>query len=101
MNTGTLRGLWETELLDLYSSEQRIVAALPELARGASSSRLQAALNKHLERTKIHVERLELILKQCGVKPGSSAQPSGIDSILRAGSEWIGQAPRVARAGGS
>jgi ferritin-like metal-binding protein YciE len=52
---------------------------------------LQAALNKHLERTKIHVERLELIFKQCGIKPGSSAQPSGIDSILRAGSERIGQ----------
>jgi ferritin-like metal-binding protein YciE len=91
MNTGTLRGLWEKELLDLYSTEQRILAALPELVRGASSTRLQAALNKHLERTKIHVERLELIFKQCGVKPGSAAQPSGIDSILRAGSEQIGQ----------
>ena len=92
MESGTLRGLWERKLQDLYSSEQRIIAALPQLISAATSSELKAALDTHLQRTKIHVERLDLIFKQCGLDTVSPLQPSGIESIVRAGSEQIPQA---------
>src|SRR5690242_18800562 len=65
-SSGSLRQLWERELEDLYPTERRIVSALPELASAATSPQLADALNKHLNRTKIHVERLDLIFKQCG-----------------------------------
>ena len=91
MATVTLRELWEKELQDLYAAEQKTIAALPELIGSASSPELRGALEKHLERTKVHVERLDLILKQAGFTTGSRAQSasSGIDSIVRAGSERI------------
>jgi ferritin-like metal-binding protein YciE len=88
MANGTLRQLWEAELQDLYSAEQQILTALPELIQSATSPALKGALDKHQQRTKIHVERLDLIFKQCGINT-SSARPSGLDSLVRSGAERI------------
>lgn len=89
MATVTLRELWEQELQDLYGAEQKTLEALPDLIAAASSAELREALEKHLQRTKVHVERLDLILKQAGLTITRSAS-SGIDSVLRTGSERIG-----------
>jgi ferritin-like metal-binding protein YciE len=89
MANGTLRQLWEAELQDLYSAEQQILTALPELIQSATSPALKGALEKHQQRTKIHVERLDLIFKQCGVNRSSLARPSGLDGLVRSGSERI------------
>jgi len=91
MATGTLRELWLRELQDLYAAEQNIIVALPDLISAASSTELRNALENHLQRTRIHVERLDLILKQAGAAngPGARSNSSGIESVLRAGSERI------------
>src|SRR5262249_61787582 len=86
MPSGTLRELWEMELQDLYSAEQRILAALPELIAKTTSSDLRNALDDHLRRTRIHVERLDLIFKQSAITKSSTQQTSGIDGIIRTGS---------------
>jgi ferritin-like metal-binding protein YciE len=91
MATVTLRDLWEKELQDLYAVEQKILDALPDLIAGASAPELREALEKHLQRTKVHVERLDLIFDQAGLTAGARVRSgsSGIDSIVRAGSERI------------
>jgi ferritin-like metal-binding protein YciE len=85
--SGTLRALWEAELQDLYTTEQRVKSALPELISSATSSELKTALDRHLQQTTIHIERLDLIFKQSGFQIGS--KPTGIESLVRTGSETI------------
>jgi ferritin-like metal-binding protein YciE len=87
MASGTLRELLEQELQDLYSAEQHIIRALPELVSAAKAPDLKAALDKHLQRTKVHVERLDLIFKQSSL--GAATQPSGIEGVIKTGSERI------------
>jgi ferritin-like metal-binding protein YciE len=91
MATVTLRELWETQLQDLYAAEQKILDALPDLIAAASSAELREALETHLQRTKVHVERLDLIFEQAGLTSGARVQSisSGIDGIVRSGSKWI------------
>src|SRR5262245_15944099 len=95
MASETLRGLWQRELQDLYSTEQRIIAALPEMINGATSTQLRAALEKHLQRTKVQLERLDLILKQSGLEKIGTTRTSGIESLLRSASEMIRQQDAV------
>jgi ferritin-like metal-binding protein YciE len=90
MPEATLRELYRSELSDLYAAEQQIVSALPQLVNAASSSALKAALERHLERTRIHVERLDLLFKQHGMGL-TSAQPSGLASLVEMGSARIRQ----------
>ncbi len=66
----TLDELYTTELRDLYSAETQILEALPKMAKAASSPKLKAAFEKHLEETKGQVERLEKIFSDLGEKPG-------------------------------
>jgi ferritin-like metal-binding protein YciE len=87
MASGTLRELLGQELQDLYSAEQNIIRALPELVSAATSRELKAALDTHLQRTKVHAERLDLIFKQSSL--GAATQPSGIESIIKAGAERV------------
>src|SRR5437868_1002104 len=84
MPTGTLRDLYQSELLDLYAAEQQIISSLPELANAARSTELRDALQQHLERTRIHVERLEFLFKQQGLA-STSGQTSGLDATVRNG----------------
>src|SRR5207302_1526005 len=88
MPGGTLRDLYETELFDLYAVEQQIISALPELTTAAGSSNLKAALEKHLQRTRIHVERLDFIFKQREITPVSN-QTTGVEGVIRAGSAQV------------
>jgi ferritin-like metal-binding protein YciE len=88
MPDATLRDLYQTELSDLYSAEQQIIKALPTLAMAAKSADLRTALEHHLERTRIHLERLDLLFKQQGLRPASS-QSSGLTSLIQAGSDRI------------
>jgi ferritin-like metal-binding protein YciE len=90
MPNETLRTLLEHELHDLWSAEQQIIAALPEMISAAKSEELRRALQHHLERTRIHAERLDLIYKQCGIKPLQKTS-SGVDGIIRAGRTMVSQ----------
>src|ERR1700761_6489515 len=57
------------ELQDLYSAESQITKALPKMAKAATSPDRKKGFEMHLEQTKIHVERIEAICKELGIKP--------------------------------
>ncbi|HEX5445563.1 MAG TPA: ferritin-like domain-containing protein [Pirellulales bacterium] len=65
----SLADLFVDELKDLYSAEKQLVKALPKMAKAASSAKLRKGFEDHLRQTEGHVERLESIFEQLGVKP--------------------------------
>jgi len=67
MELQSLRELFLTELQELYFAEKQITAALPRMAKAASSRALRKAFKSHLNETEGHVERLEKIFDELGV----------------------------------
>lgn len=65
----SLEDLFEQQLGDLYDTEQRLISALPKMAKAAHSSNLKHAFTEHLEETKRQANRLEQIFQQLGKKP--------------------------------
>ncbi|MFD0977855.1 YciE/YciF ferroxidase family protein [Salinimicrobium gaetbulicola] len=64
-----LKDLFEHELKDLYSAENQILRAMPKLKDTASDDKLKKAIEKHLKETEKHVQRLEEICEEMGIKP--------------------------------
>ena len=62
----TLADLFHDELRDVYSAEKQLVQALPKMIKKATCSDLVAGLEKHLEETKIHVQRVEKSFEDTG-----------------------------------
>ena len=60
----TPRDLLVEELKDLYSAENQILKALPQMVKAATSEKLREAFETHLEETTTQVERLEKIGEQ-------------------------------------
>jgi len=88
MSLDTLEKLYISELRDLYSAENRLLKALPKMAKGASSPELKDALEKHLKQTKGHVERLEQLFEQLNESPkGKTCH--GMKGLIEEGSEIL------------
>ena len=88
MSLDTLEKLYISELRDLYSAENQLLKALPKMAKGASSTELKDAFEKHLEQTKGHVERLEQIFEQLDESPkGKTCH--GMKGLIEEGSEIL------------
>lgn len=62
-----LKELYFDQLRDLFSAEQQLLRALPEMVTYASCPTLREALSKHLEETKKHKDRLEKIGRGHGI----------------------------------
>jgi ferritin-like metal-binding protein YciE len=58
----SLRDLYIDHLKDLYSAEDQIVDALPEVIAKANAQKLKESLNDHLQQTIQHMVRLYQIL---------------------------------------
>lgn len=84
----SLRDLYIEELRDLYSAEQQILQALPAMAAAAHSDRLKQAFEDHLEQTRMHKERLELIFEQLGVS-SAGTRCMGMEGLLAEGRERL------------
>ena len=78
----TLRDLYQDELSDLLSVERQMVDALPVMMAAVASEALREALSTHRERSRIHAERLELILNRGGMAQPTDTR-SGIDDLVR------------------
>jgi ferritin-like metal-binding protein YciE len=61
MADGTLHDLFIDELRDAYDAEKQVVKALPKMAKAASSPKLRAAFEAHLNETRGQVTRLEKV----------------------------------------
>lgn len=55
---------WRCLFKDLYSAEEQITQALPEMIEKASSQELKDAFSQHLEETKEQMKRLEECAQQ-------------------------------------
>lgn len=90
MKLDTLQKLYTDELRDLYNAENQLLKALPKMAKGASSEELKEAIQKHLEQTKGHVQRLEQVFEQLGEKAkGKTCR--AMKGLVEEGSEILGE----------
>ncbi len=90
MKLDTLQKLYTEELRDLYNAENQLLKALPKMAKGASSEELKDAIEKHLEQTKGHVQRLEQVFNQLGEKAkGNTCR--AMKGLVEEGSEILEQ----------
>lgn len=64
----TLEDLLHDELKDIYNAEHQLLKALPKMAKKASTPSLAKAFTSHLEETKGHIERLNTIGEELGLK---------------------------------
>jgi ferritin-like metal-binding protein YciE len=81
-----LEDLFEDTLKDIYYAENKILKALPKMAKAAQSSELKSAFTKHLKETQGHVARLEKVFKLIDQKARGKKCPA-IEGIIEEGSE--------------
>jgi len=82
----TLKDLFLDELADMYDAEQRIVKALPKLAKAATCADLKAALQSHLKETEGHVKKLEQVF-QCFDQDAEAETCEATKGLLEEGDE--------------
>ncbi|HWZ53856.1 MAG TPA: ferritin-like domain-containing protein [Candidatus Acidoferrales bacterium] len=88
MEHKALKELYVDELRDIYSAENQLVKALPKMAKAATSPKLRAGFEGHLEQTKGHVQRLEEIFNSLGEKP-TGKKCKGMEGLIEEGAEMI------------
>lgn len=64
----TLKDLFVHQLKDIYSAEDQLVKALPEMAEKATDPELKKAFEEHLEETREHRNRIIDICEQLDVR---------------------------------
>jgi ferritin-like metal-binding protein YciE len=90
MKLESLHDLYLAELKDLYDAENRIIKALPSMAKAANSPDLRNAFEEHLQQTRIHVDRLEQIFQKMDESP-KGEKCKGLQGILDEGEDMMGE----------
>ena len=85
-NAKTLNDLFEDTLKDIFYAENKILKALPKMAKAAHSEELTRAFQKHLKETEGQVSRLEKVFKLVDVTPRGK-KCDAIEGILEEGAE--------------
>jgi ferritin-like metal-binding protein YciE len=85
-----LRELYVDELRDLYDAENRLVKALPKLAKEAESRELRSGFEEHLEQTKGHVDRLRRIFEAMGESPAGK-KCAAMVGLIQEGEEMMNE----------
>ena len=88
MQLNSLDDVLHEQIEDLYSAEQQLIKALPEMASAADSTELRQAFEHHLEETRGHVTRLQEILGQLGIS-SPSEHCKGMEGLIAEGSEIV------------
>ena len=84
-----LECLLKEGLKAMYSAETQLVEALPEMAKAADSEELQDAIEKHLQETKRHAERLEKIFSKLGIDKSEVKKCMVMESLINEGKKVI------------
>lgn len=66
----TFQSLYLTQLRDLYSAEEQLLDALPQMASAAALPTLRAAFEQHLAETRQHLRRLQQVFDALGESTG-------------------------------
>lgn len=88
MALDTLRDLYLDHIQDLYSSEQQILDALPDMIEKAAHPKLRDGFSQHLEQTRQHAARLEQIGRGLG-KDVDGKTCKGMAGVLKEGAEYV------------
>lgn len=88
MQLSTLKDLLVDELKDIYSAEQQITKALPQMAQKAHSPELKKAFEDHLRQTENHIQRLDQVFQKLGQAP-TGKFCKGMDGLLKEGQEMM------------
>jgi len=88
MEHNALKKLYIDELKDLFDAENRLVKALPKMAKAATSDELRSGFEEHLEQTRGHVDRLKEIFESLDEKP-SGKKCAGMMGIIKEGEEIL------------
>jgi len=67
----TLKDLFLAELADIYDAEQRLVKALPKMAKAATCTHLKETFQQHLAETEGHVTKVQRVFACFDAKPKS------------------------------
>ena len=86
MSNVSFKKLYVDELKDLYSAENQLVKALPKLAKAASAENLRQGFEEHVKQTKVHVQRLEKILRSLSESP-KGKKSEAMEGLVKAGSK--------------
>ena len=89
MKLENLHSLLVEELQDLYSAENQIIEALPDMIEEASSPDLKNALQHHLEETRGQVRRLDQIFSQLPNVKKDGKTCKGMKGILKDGQDLL------------
>src|SRR4030095_3103631 len=87
-NLDSIRKLYIDQLQQLYSAETQITEALPGMIKAATEPELKRALETHLEETKVHVARLEQILRET-INDIDSKKNKGVAALITEGEDVI------------
>jgi len=83
-----LENVLELQLRDLYSAEDQLISALPQMAAAASSHDLKSAFQTHLRETQQHKTRLEQAFRMLGCEPQSESCEA-MEGLIEEGQEII------------
>ena len=84
----SLTALYLDELGDLYDAETQMLRTLPRWAERAHAPDLRAALTGHSQRSRLHLERLQLIFTHWG-EAASPRACAGIAGIVQEADERL------------
>ena len=85
----TLVCILKDGLKAMYSSENQLIEALPEMAKASYEEDLQDAFNKHLGETRRHAERLEKIFSKLGIEKNEVKKCETMESLIKSGKKII------------
>jgi ferritin-like metal-binding protein YciE len=88
MQAKNLTELLAHEIQDLYSAEDQILEALPDMIENARDADLQAVLREHYDQTRHHKSRLETVAEELEVKLDGS-KCKGMVGIIKEGADLI------------
>ena len=84
----TLDDLFQDTLKDIYYAENKILKALPKMAKAAHAGELKAAFQKHFKETEGQVARLDKVFRLIDITP-KGKKCEAIEGIIKEGGEII------------
>ncbi len=92
MEMETLQDLYVEGLKDLYSAENQILKALPQMIKKASHPQLKKAFTAHERQTRQQAKRLERICRELGEKP-TGKKCVGMEGLIEEAQELLKEKP--------
>jgi ferritin-like metal-binding protein YciE len=83
MELNSLSEVLVNQLGELYSAEQQLVEALPNMASAAHSYELRQAFESHLQETRTHVERLDQVFADMEIRFVPSKRCHAMEGLLQ------------------